>query len=143
MNQRKTSRILLADTRKIGISAVALLSTLSMAGCGNAEPAAETAERQEAIGPLAVDELGRPLDPVTGEPIDPYPLGHCTYICALSKRWVALTDSCKPNAKCDDLSATECTQEWDRLFGGTLRPRERRSACVFANLPPELAVPPR
>jgi hypothetical protein len=81
---------------------------------------------------------GRTLDPSTGQPIDAYPNGSCVHICALSKRWVAISSTCKAGYVCDELSSTqECVQQWDSdILSGRICPRTLQAACVRTAPPP-------
>ena len=120
-------------------AAVALLSALPMGGCSSgAESAEETGAQQEGVGVRPVDpSTGQPVNPSTGQPVDDYPLGYCVYVCALSKRWVPMTNNCKSGGVCDpDVLNLECTQErTTAVFTETTCPKEVKRSCVNPKFP--------
>ena len=120
------------NARIFAVLAAALFLAPSFSGCSSAEPVEETADQQEAVGVRPVNELGQPLNPVTLQPMDDYPLGYCTYVCSLSKRWVLMANSCKGVGVPDDqLANQECTQERTRaVIGDSTCPKEVMRSCV-------------
>ena len=125
------------NARILTVLGTALFVALSMGGCSGADPVEETATQQEPVGVRPVDpSTGQPVNPVTLQPVDDNPLGTCTYICSLAKRWVAMANRCKPGGVCDDLSNQECTQETKTdVFTGTVCPREVSRSCVNPLIP--------
>ena len=128
------------SARILAVLAAPLCLALSMGGCSSAdaEPVEETAAEQEAVGVRPVDpSTGQPLNPVTLQPMDDNPLGTCTYVCSLSKRWVTMSNGCKPGAVCDpDVSNQECTQETTKsVFGDMVCPRVVSRGCINPKFP--------
>ena len=125
------------NTRILTALATASFWALALSGCGSAEPDEATAAHQQAVGVRPVNEVGQPLNPTTLQPADDYPLGYCTHVCVLSKRWMAMTNQCKGVGVCDpDLATQECAQEWTKpVIGDGACVRELKRSCVNPTLP--------